>query len=85
MEWVNDLGAVRLPGSSERSQPVFSNRWQVGDGDPGGAALLSLNRLAIVLLLVFAERTLPSPQVRRWESGEAAAPGTIWELLVGVP
>jgi len=78
MEVVNDLGAVRLLGVPTLSAGIF-DRWQV-DGDPGGAALLSLIALAIVLLLVFAERTLRR-RSRRWNLAEGSSSRHIWELV----
>jgi len=77
MEVVNDLGAVRLLGVPTLSAGIF-DRWQV-DGDPGGAALLSLIALAIVLLLVLAERTLRR-RSRRWNLAEGSSTKHFWEL-----
>ncbi len=63
MEVVNELGAVRLLGVPSLSAGIL-DRWQV-EGDPQGAALLSLIALVIVLLLVAAERALRR-RSRRW-------------------
>ena len=56
MEVVNDLGAVRLLGVPSLSAGIL-DRWQV-DGDPQGAALLSLVALGIVAVLIASERQL---------------------------
>lgn len=63
MEVVNELGAVRLLGVPSLSAGIL-DRWQV-EGDPQGAAVLSLIALAIVLVLVAAERMLRR-RSRRW-------------------
>jgi iron(III) transport system permease protein len=63
MEVVNELGAVRLLGVPSLSAGIL-DRWQV-DGDPRGAALLSLVALAIVAVLIAAERLLRR-RSRRW-------------------
>ncbi len=68
MEVVNELGAVRLLGVPSLSAGIL-DRWQV-EGDPRGAALLSLIALAIVVLLVAAERSLRQ-RSRRWNLGHA--------------
>lgn len=74
MEVVNELGAVRLLGVPSLSAGIL-DRWQV-EGDPRGAALLSLIALGIVVILVAAERSLRR-RSRRWNlgssSGEAQA------------
>jgi len=63
MEVVNELGAVRLLGVPSLSAGIL-DRWQV-DGNPQGAALLSLAALAIVALLITGERLLRQ-RSRRW-------------------
>jgi iron(III) transport system permease protein len=63
MEVVNELGAVELLGVPTLSSGVLQ-RWQ-NDGDPQGAVGLALLALAIVILLVAAERRLRR-RSRRW-------------------
>jgi iron(III) transport system permease protein len=63
MEVVNELGAVRLLGVPSLSAGIL-DRWQV-DGDPQGAALLSLVALAIVGVLIALERQLRR-RSKRW-------------------
>jgi iron(III) transport system permease protein len=63
MEVVNELGAVRLLGVPSLSAGIL-DRWQV-EGDPRGAALLSLVALAIVAVLIATERLLRQ-RSRRW-------------------
>ena len=77
MEVVNELGAVRLLGVPSLSAGIL-DRWQV-DGDPRGAALLSLVALAIVGVLIASERQLRR-QSRRWNLSSAAAPHPLWTL-----
>jgi iron(III) transport system permease protein len=77
MEVVNELGAVRLLGVPSLSAGIL-NRWQV-DGDPRGAALLALAALAIVVLLLAAERALRR-RSRRWNLGTGSANCHVWPL-----
>ncbi|MCP9799428.1 iron ABC transporter permease [Synechococcus sp. RedBA-s] len=77
MEVVNELGAVRLLGVPSLSAGIL-DRWQV-EGDPRGAALLSLMALAIVLVLVAAERSLRR-RSRRWTLGHANAEAQAYVL-----
>jgi iron(III) transport system permease protein len=63
MEVVNELGAVRLLGVPSLSAGIL-DRWQV-DGDPQGAALLSLVALAIVGVMIALERQLRG-RSQRW-------------------
>jgi len=78
MEVVNELGAVRLLGVPSLSAGIL-DRWQV-DGDPKGAAVLSLAALAIVGVLIASERQLRR-RSRRWNLGGEAAPQPLWHLL----
>ena len=77
MEVVNELGAVRLLGVPSLSAGIL-NRWQI-DGDPRGAALLALAALAIVVLLLAAERALRR-RSRRWNLGTGSANCHVWPL-----
>jgi iron(III) transport system permease protein len=77
MEVVNELGAVRLLGVPSLSAGIL-DRWQV-DGDPRGAALLSLIALVIVMVLVAAERSLRQ-RSRRWNLGEGSGGQHTWAL-----
>ncbi len=79
MEVVNELGAVRLLGVPSLSAGIL-DRWQV-EGDPRGAALLSMIALAIVAVLVAAERQLRQ-RSRRWNLGGGTGQEAIW-LLTG--
>lgn len=80
MEVVNELGAVRLLGVPSLSAGIL-DRWQV-DGDPQGAALLSLVALAIVALLIASERLLRQ-RSRRWNLEGGASREQLWELHGG--
>jgi iron(III) transport system permease protein len=77
MEVVNELGAVRLLGVPSLSAGIL-DLWQV-QGDPRGAALLSLVALALVALLIAMERRLRS-RSRRWNLGGAGEHQQAWEL-----
>jgi iron(III) transport system permease protein len=77
MEVVNELGAVRLLGVPSLSAGIL-DRWQV-DGDPRGAALLSLIALVIVVVLVAAERSLRR-RSRRWNLGARNADAQAYGL-----
>lgn len=77
MEVVNELGAVRLLGVPSLSAGIL-DRWQV-DGDPRGAALLSLVALAIVAVLIAAERLLRR-RSRRWNLEGASRRDRGWVL-----
>jgi iron(III) transport system permease protein len=77
MEVVNELGAVRLLGVPSLSAGIL-DRWQV-DGDPRGAALLSLVALAIVAVLIAAERLLRR-RSRRWSLEGASRRDRGWVL-----
>ncbi len=77
MEVVNELGAVRLLGVPSLSAGIL-DRWQV-DGDPRGAALLSLVALAIVAVLIAAERSLRR-RSRRWSLEGARRRDRGWVL-----
>jgi len=77
MEVVNELGAVRLLGVPSLSAGIL-DRWQV-DGDPKGAALLSLVALAIVGVLIAGERQLRR-RSRRWNLSGAPSDQPLWEL-----
>ncbi len=80
MEVVNELGAVELLGVPTLSGGILQ-RWQ-NEGDPRGAVSLALMALAIVSLLVAAERQMRR-RSRRWNlvSGGTAAPD--WQLTGG--
>ena len=77
MEVVNELGAVRLLGVPSLSAGIL-DRWQV-DGNPQGAALLSLAALAIVALLITGERLLRQ-RSRRWNLEGRDAAEHVWQL-----
>jgi iron(III) transport system permease protein len=77
MEVVNELGAVRLLGVPSLSAGIL-DRWQV-DGDPQGAALLSLVALAIVAVLIATERLLRQ-RSRRWNLDGSRGGGHVWPL-----
>ena len=77
MEVVNELGAVRLLGVPSLSAGIL-DRWQI-DGDPKGAALLSLVALAIVAVLVAVERRLRQ-RSRRWSLAGSSAQQPLWVL-----
>jgi len=77
MEVVNELGAVRLLGVPSLSAGIL-DRWQV-DGDPQGAALLSLVALAIVAVLIASERLLRQ-RSRRWNLDGSRGGGHVWPL-----
>ncbi|MEB3235911.1 MAG: iron ABC transporter permease [Cyanobacteriota bacterium] len=77
MEVVNELGAVRLLGVPSLSAGIL-DRWQV-EGDPAGAALLSLVALAIVALLVALER-LMRQRSRRWNLSGTVQQPALWVL-----
>jgi iron(III) transport system permease protein len=77
MEVVNELGAVRLLGVPSLSAGIL-DRWQV-DGDPQGAALLSLVALAIVAVLIASERLLRR-RSRRWNLEGSNGGEHVWAL-----
>jgi iron(III) transport system permease protein len=77
MEVVNELGAVRLLGVPSLSAGIL-DRWQV-DGDPQGAALLSLVALGIVAVLIATERLLRQ-RSRRWNLEGSRGGGHVWPL-----
>ena len=77
MEVVNELGAVRLLGVPSLSAGIL-DRWQV-DGDPQGAALLSLVALGIVAVLIATERLLRQ-RSRRWNLDGSGGGGHVWPL-----
>ena len=77
MEVVNELGAVRLLGVPSLSAGIL-DRWQV-DGDPQGAALLSLVALAIVAVLITSERMLRQ-RSRRWNLDGSRGGDHVWPL-----
>ncbi len=77
MEVVNELGAVELLGVPTLSVGILQ-RWQ-NDGDPQGAVALALVALALVALLVGAERHLRR-RSRRWNLGGDEAASPLWEL-----
>jgi len=77
MEVVNELGAVELLGVPTLSGGILQ-RWQ-NDGDPQGAVGLALLALAIVSLLVAAERGLRR-RSRRWSMGVAGVGEPLWQL-----
>jgi iron(III) transport system permease protein len=66
MEVVNELGAVELLGVPTLSTAILQ-RWQV-DGEPQAAAGLALVALAIVAVLLAAERHFRR-RGRRWNQG----------------
>ena len=78
MEVVNELGAVRLLGVPSLSAGIL-DRWQV-DGDPQGAALLSLVALAIVAVLIATERLLRQ-RSRRWNLDGSRGGEHVWPLM----
>ena len=80
MEVVNELGAVELLGVPTLSSGILQ-RWQ-NDGDPRGAAALALLALAIVSLLVAAERQLRR-RSRRWTSAGSREDSPGWPLQGG--
>ncbi|MCP9927793.1 iron ABC transporter permease [Cyanobium sp. CH-040] len=77
MEVVNELGAVRLLGVPSLSAGIL-DRWQV-DGDPQGAALLSLVALAIVGVLIALERQLRR-RSKRWNLESQSERPFSWPL-----
>jgi iron(III) transport system permease protein len=77
MEVLNELGAVELLGVPTLSVAVLQ-RWQI-QAEPRSAAGLALVALAIVSLLVAAERRLRH-RSRRWSTGSGEEGGPIWEL-----
>ncbi|MEB3264354.1 MAG: iron ABC transporter permease [Synechococcus sp.] len=77
MEVVNELGAVDLLGVPSLSSGILQ-RWQ-NDGDPRGAVGLALVALAIVSLLVAAERQLRR-RSRRWGMGSPGDQIQPWPL-----
>ncbi len=77
MEVVNELGAVELLGVPTLSSGILQ-RWQ-NDGDPRGAVGLALVALAIVSLLVAAERQLRH-RSRRWGMGSPGDQLQPWPL-----
>jgi ABC-type Fe3+ transport system, permease component len=77
MEVVNELGAVRLLGVPSLSAGIL-DRWQV-DGDPQGAALLSLVALAIVGVLIALERQLRRHS-KRWNMESDTEQPFSWPL-----
>jgi iron(III) transport system permease protein len=77
MEVLNELGAVELLGVPTLSVAVLQ-RWQI-QADPRSAAGLALLTLALVSLLVAAERRLRQ-RSRRWSMGQGGESGPIWEL-----
>ncbi|MFM7394885.1 MAG: ABC transporter permease [Cyanobium sp.] len=77
MEVVNELGAVELLGVPTLSGGILQ-RWQ-NDGDPQGAVGMALLALAIVSLLVAAERRLRR-RSRRWSMGVAGVGEPLWQL-----
>lgn len=77
MEVVNELGAMELLGVPTLSVGILQ-RWQ-SDGDPQGAVGLALLALAIVSLLVAAERRLRH-RSRRWSMGGAEVNEPLWQL-----
>ena len=80
MEVVNELGAVELLGVPTLSGGILQ-RWQ-NDGDPQGAVGLALLALAVVSLLVAAERGLRR-RSRRWSLGAHGAEEPLWQLRGG--
>lgn len=77
MEVVNELGAVRLLGVPSLSAGIL-DRWQI-DGDPQGAALLSLVALAIVAVLIAMERSLRQ-RSKRWNLESEQHGREVWVL-----
>ena len=77
MEVVNELGAVQLLGVPTLSTGILQ-RWQ-NEGDPQAAVGLALVALAIVSLLVAAERQLRR-RSRRWLLGGGSPAGPRWPL-----
>ena len=77
MEVVNELGAVRLLGVPTLSAGIL-DRWQI-EGDPAGAALLSLVALAIVAVLVSFERWQRRLS-RRWNLSSGNQEPPLWTL-----
>lgn len=77
MEVVNELGAVRLLGVPSLSAGIL-DRWQ-SEGDAPGAALLALAALAIVAVLVAAERQLRR-RSRRWTLSATSPQDPLWQL-----
>lgn len=77
MEVVNELGAVELLGVPTLSSGILQ-RWQ-NDGDPQGAVALALAALALVTVLVAAERQLRR-RSRRWLMGNGGDSQPPWPL-----
>ncbi len=77
MEVVNELGAVQLLSIPSISAGIVEN-W-VAIGNPSGAIGLALIALAIVISLLFFERTLRS-RSKRWSEGVAGGESPAWEL-----
>ena len=77
MEVLNEFGAVDLLGVPTLSTGLIQ-RWQ-GEGDPQGAASLALWALAVVALLVAAERWQRRLN-RRWDLGGPGEQLEPWPL-----
>ncbi|MEY4825317.1 MAG: ABC-type Fe3+ transport system permease component [Cyanobacteriota bacterium] len=77
MEVVNEFGAVELLGVPTLSTGLLQ-RWQ-GEGDPQGATSLALTALAVVALLVAAERWQRRLS-RRWDQAGPSDRFEGWQL-----
>lgn len=77
MEVVNELGAVQLLGVPSLSAGILL-RWQQ-ENNPEGAVLLALLALAIVAVLVAAERQLRR-RSRSWSLDAGSDPLPLWPL-----
>lgn len=79
MEVVNEFGAMELLGVPTLSTGILQ-RWQ-GEGDPQGATSLALIALAVVAVLVAAQRWQRRLS-RRWDQGGPGDHFEGWQLIL---